>query len=513
MHSSARIAPALQAAEPALRPAGEVRFPEVDGRRSTTATCRRIVADAARTTDPELAERIESCERWRSEYATFIRELTTLAADPRRAVAIADAGLDSMRRRLVVEGDGGSETLSGALDGAPASPTRGTGEIRGSGTSPERLEVPYLGRMLHGAPLHEQLDRWMRAGTVEPSFAQAIRVVAEHPEWLSLPGRTVALVGAGSEIGPLEPLCAWGADVLAIDVHDGDLWARIGEIARRGSGTVRLPISSDGSPGLDVIAELAETCAWLEANLAGSVPVLGMYAYADGGAHVLLSGAFDALACELTSRLGTVALAYLATPTDAYLVPDAAVERAQAAYHARRARRLLQAPLKLLSRGRLYRPAYARGVPVADALVEQQGPNYAVAKRLQRWRGLLAAAAGEQVSFNVAPATWTRSVTRNRVLAAAYAGAGRFGIEVFEPATTRVLMAAMLVHDLHREPPTGPPGELMFSDGAAHGGLWTAAYEPRSVLGIAALVGLPAIALGGGRGAGAGAGGDARGGR
>jgi hypothetical protein len=83
------------------------------------------------------------------------------------------------------------------------------------------------------------------------------------------------------------------------------------------------------------------------------------------------------------------------------------------------------------------------------------------------------------------------------VLAAAYAGARHFGIEVFEPATTRVLMAAMLVHDLHRERPAAAAGELMFSEGAAHGGLWTVAYEPRSALGLAALAGLPAIALSG----------------
>jgi len=102
------------------------------------------------------------------------------------------------------------------------------------------------------------------------------------------------------------------------------------------------------------------------------------------------------------------------------------------------------------------------------------------------------AARGRTVSFNVAPPTWTRSVTRNRVLAAADAGARRFGVEVFAPETTRVLMAALLVHDLHVPAPAGRHPEALFSDAAAHGGLWRAAYEPRSVLGIAALAGLPA---------------------
>ena len=125
----------------------------------------------------------------------------------------------------------------------------------------------------------------------------------------------------------------------------------------------------------------------------------------------------------------------------------------------------------------------------------QQGPNYALAKRIQRWRGLLARDAGHVVSYNVAPATWTRSVTSNRLLAAAYGGARRFGVEVFAPATTRTLMAALLVHDLHHPEraavaaPAHPEG--LFATAAAHGGLWRRPYDPRSVLGLAALIGLP----------------------
>jgi hypothetical protein len=83
-------------------------------------------------------------------------------------------------------------------------------------------------------------------------------------------------------------------------------------------------------------------------------------------------------------------------------------------------------------------------------------------------------------------------VTKNRVLAAAYAGAGRFGVEVFEPATTKVLMAALLVHDLRAG--AGPARAHPWQDeahAAAHGGLWRIAYAPRSVLGLAALVGYP----------------------
>jgi hypothetical protein len=146
----------------------------------------------------------------------------------------------------------------------------------------------------------------------------------------------------------------------------------------------------------------------------------------------------------------------------------------------------------MLSGGRLLRRAYLPGEDpgICDGLVPQQGPNYALAKRLQRWRATVARDSGAVVSLNVAPPTRTRSVLKNRALAAAYAGAHRFGVEVFEPATCKTLMAALLVHDLHT---SGAP-ELAHpwqdeAVAAAHGGLWRIAYAPRSALGIAALLG------------------------
>ena len=96
---------------------------------------------------------------------------------------------------------------------------------------------------------------------------------------------------------------------------------------------------------------------------------------------------------------------------------------------------------------RTYRTKIGAEVGLNGSLVPQQGPNYLLAKRIQRWRALAARADSVPVSLNLAPATRTKSVVKNRALAAAYAGAGRFGIEVFEPATSTALMAALLVHD------------------------------------------------------------------
>ena len=72
------------------------------------------------------------------------------------------------------------------------------------------------------------------------------------------------------------------------------------------------------------------------------------------------------------------------------------------------------------------------------------------------------------------------------------AGAHRFGIEVFEPGTANTLMAALLVHDLRTGGPAQPHPWQDEAYAAVHGGLWTAAYDPRSALGLAALLGVAA---------------------
>jgi hypothetical protein len=233
---------------------------------------------------------------------------------------------------------------------------------------------------------------------------------------------------------------------------------------------------------------LADWVAGLDGPL-----TLGNYVYADGAANLRVCAAADALTLRLQAARDDLALAFLATPTDVFAVPRDAVAQSVRAYETRTAiAKLAGRPLRTLSGGRLLRRAYVPGADpgVNDSLVAQQGPNYALAKRLQRWRASVARAGGATVSLNVAPPTRTRSVIKNRALAAAYAGAHRFGVEAFEPETTRVLMAALLVHDLNTG--GGPAHAHPWQDeayAAAHGGLWRIAYAPRSALGLAALLG------------------------
>jgi hypothetical protein len=479
-------------------PAG-VAFPlAADGRRSTSALGRAVVADALRPVDPARARAAEQEANWRTGYPAHFRGLIEAGlASKQAAVSVARDGLESLHRRMRAVGRDGEEAGLGALVSAPARGGWAVVTVTGTGAAEPELTVPYRGERLQGSALLRRLEAWVSDGVIEPSCADAVRAVAARPDWLALPGRTVIVLGAGAEVGPLPVLLSWGARVIGVDLPRPPIWERVLAEARRSGGTLLVPTASPGDAdlaqraGLDLTADVPAVADWL-AGVDGPL-VLGNYVYADGGANVLLASAVDALTVRLRAARDDVALAFLATPTDVFAVPADAVAQSAHAYAARPlVARLGGWPLRAASGGRLLRRAYPQGADpgVCDSLIPQQGPNYALAKRVHRWRATLARESGACVSMNVAPPTRTRSVLKNRALAAAYVGAPRFGVEVFEPATTKTLMAALLVHDLHTD--GGPVQAHPWQDEAreaAHGGLWRIAYAPRSALGLAALLG------------------------
>ncbi len=488
--------------------AGVVFPASPDGRRSTSALGRAVVADALHPVDPAGALGAEHETNWRSGYLVHFRRLIEAGLASKAAwLAIARAGLDSLHARMRVATPGGGEAGLDSLLTGHGQRAFATATVHGTGEAESEFSLPYRGGRLRGDALARRLDAWVAAGVIEPSCADALRAVAAHPEWLRLPGRTVAVLGAGAEIGPLPVLLGWGARVAGIDLPHPPLWDSVLRTAQGGGGTLLVPVAPQpaghGGPGdaglpvgggLDLVSDVPAAADWL-AGIDGPL-VLGNYVYADGAANVRVSAAVDALTVRLQAARDDLALAFLATPTDVFAVSGDAVTQSARAYASRsRGAKLAGRPLRTLSGGRMLRRAYPPGADpgINDSLVAQQGPNYALAKRLQRWRAALARDGGTTVSLNVAPPTRTKSVVRNRALAAAYAGAHRFGVEVFEPATCKVLMAALLVHDLHTG--SGPAHAHPWQDeayAAATGGLWRIAYAPRSALGLAALLGFGA---------------------
>ncbi len=484
-----------------------VDLPIVDGRRSSTALGRATCAAAAGAVNPKLAAQTRAVSDWRSGYLTPLRRLTEVAAESSdAALAVSAAGLDHLRATMQFDRDGQSVPLT-ELPAAPT-PMLRTATVAGTASPQRELVVPFDGKRLAGDDLRRQLDTWVGDGIVEPGFRDAITAVIDNPDWLDTSDVSAVVLGAGAEMGPVRSLLRWGGRVVAVDLPRPALWERLIATARASAGVLEVPVSTSApatttdtalaeAAGADLIAQTPEVLD-LISRIEGPM-VLGNYLYADGALHVRVSMAADALAVGLGDR-DDVMLAYLATPTDAFAVPWRDVEISEGRWDHRRTR-FIQPPLHLLG---TFERNYSHTVTttdgtrlgIADCLVPQQGPNYALAKRLQRWRAVVARTAGQRVSLNVAPATRTRSVVKNRLLAAAYAGAHRFGIRVFDPGTANTLMAAMLVHDLRNPdaaanpdvPLTNPPD--LFSAAANHGGLWTTGYEPRSVLGFAAVLGM-----------------------
>jgi hypothetical protein len=494
--------------------AAGLQFPVgADGRRSSAAAGRAILAAALEPLDPAAAAACRAERRWRQAYPHHVRTLVERqAAAPRATVASCRAGLAEAWAQVEFVRDGGVQPLARAM-AAPPAPGFGTLRLAGQGSAaPARWEVPVRGRRLHGDALARRIDAWAAAGVIEPSCAQALHAARGHPEWFDLSDRHLVLLGAGSEAGPLGWLAQWRANLVAVDLPRPAIWKRIGQCVRAGNGTLAAPLAGTAGAsgdadlaraGADLLAQAPEIAAWLTAQ--GVALDLGAIAYADGERHLRLTLAMDAVAATLAAADRRTTLAWLATPTDVFAVPQTLADAVIAAYGERGLlKRAAQAGLRAGSGGRSFAPhieslidAGAAGRwGVVDALVVEQGPNYALAKRLQQWRALVARADGQLASINVAPSTSTASVLSNPALAAGFRGAKAFDIEVFEPATTNALMAALWVHDLRNPASSAQPATALahplqlLAEGAAHGGLWRVPYLPRSVLPFAALLGL-----------------------
>jgi hypothetical protein len=477
-----------------------VLFPLVDGRRSTQSTARAVFADATRGVAPDVADAIDRAGNWHKDYVGHLADVERVSAGSgKAALAVAEDGLFALHQRMVFARDGEEMPLQRALDTWQSSPFE-TVTLDGDAGHPRRLSIPYRGSELSGDTLHRQLDDWVARGVIEPSCADALRLVDAQPEWLDASDITVALVGAAAEMSPLPALLRWGATVAAVDLPRAPVWDRIAAAARQGSGRVVAPGARDSIAGADLLTQLPEIRTWL--SELDTPLVLGNYAYADGATFVRVAASADALTADLVQRGTARALGYLASPTDVFAVPIAIVEAALGESQVKRRGGLVGGPLRTVTGGRMFAPNYrvivdgedGQRFGLADSVVPQQGPNYALAKRLQRWRAVVAR---ESVvtSATVAPATRTKSVTKNRVLAAAYAGAGGYGVEVFETETSSTMMAAILLHDLRNPKAAAAPDTVLthplglFVDQAAHGGLWRLPWEPRSVLPLAAVEG------------------------
>merc|ERR1712137_456309 len=184
---------------PAPAPAG-VTFPQNEkGERSTTDAQKKVWADTFRAIDSETAKQVEAERKWRYRYQYFIKEhVRESLASPSNALESAKEGLNSLHNTFEFIRDG--ETCSVAEAMKRYKGTFHTKTIKGEKPRPSQfdLEVPYKGRNLKGEALVRQVERWVKAGTIEPSAGEAITQVAQKSQWADLSDKYFVLLGAGS---------------------------------------------------------------------------------------------------------------------------------------------------------------------------------------------------------------------------------------------------------------------------------------------------------------------------
>jgi len=476
-----------------------------DGSRSSTASAQTVLAASVAGIDDALAADILTARDWRQRYPEyFTRILVAEAQSAQAALQIARRGLAAARGHFVVVGpDGTQSPLPTAVE--QAGPGFRTVAISGHDQRVRELVVPYRGENLRGLMLLRQLDDWVRRGIVEPTFAEAVGGVVRNPEWLDLRGHTFALAGAGAQMGPFAQLVQWGARVAAIDLPRPEVWNRLLSVVRESAGTMYVPVHADHEDpveadiptraGADLMTDVGPLVDWL-AGLSGPMTI-GNYGYADGVLFVRLSMAFDALLEGLRSRRDDLSVTYLATPSDVFLVPMNAVDMAQERHSRQGALIVAGKVAHALSAGRWFGPNYGTGgvietpterFGVVSAFIVAQGPNYALAKRLQRWQMIATRADGILTSVHVAPPTRTGSVHANPIMAERQRLTAYVGIETFDAPTTEAIAGAILVHDLHNPAspanpavPLGHPHEA-FMFAANPGGRWRVPFDVGSTV-------------------------------
>lgn len=486
---------------------------------STSRTGQQIIAKALSTIDPQLASQLLSDKKWRKNYPIYFKALVEYGIQTQEnAIQISKSGLDKAYNLFDFYREGERHLLKNIMQVK----TQNLNTVIYKGQSNENPEwyIPYKGQNLKGSDLLAQVQCWEDRGIIEPSHAKALRTVASHPEWFDLSDRTMVLFGAASEAGPLTWLSKWKANIVAIDLPNNKVWTKILNTVKQGNATLYAPAQDSIDPNAN-ITELSEK---LGANLLTQTPEIAQWlstrsdtldlaaiAYLDGEKHVRVSMAMDSIMQYVSTQKPDTSLMYMCTPTDVYAVPAKVIQASVSKYQQRsKAEQILSKTIATVTQSHFFKENThelidsnnGKQYGIADCLVVEQGPNYALAKRLQQWRATLARHQGQRVIINIAPSTTTHSVTKNPLLKAAFNGADLFDVEAFSPETTNAIMAALWVHDLRNpESLSNPentlphPLELMM-EGANHGGLWRVAYLARTALPFAALYGFANEKLG-----------------
>jgi len=496
------------------------------------ATGKAIIAAAIRGSKAPDSEKLAAaCEKernWRFGYNKHFTNLVKVSAtSPAAAVGAAEAGIAHMHSTFEFVEPGTSDCvgfdkyLSGYKSSKSAFSTAVISGKEKRGGKP--LTVSYKGKDLTGKPLQALFKKWATYGTIEPDAALSLSSLCEGQ--IDLTNQHFVLIGAGSAMGPFYKLLEHGATVICIDIpgkwgeRPAQMWQRLIDAARNSAGTIIFPLTGVtqsqceddaaliAAAGCNLTDMPATILDWLKNTAVGHSLCVGNYTYLDGDLHVKLAIAADAIIAGLCKARKDTKVAFLCTPTDLHVITDDAHKAAKANY-GWHVGRLVELFFQVASLGKVLRKNACKPLPtsradktlkIVDGLSVAQGPNYALAKRLQHWRAMVAYEAGHVVSSNIAPSTATLSVVSNRTFGWAYGGMPYFKpYEIFQQETTNGVMGAMLIYDATNAGSAANPANRkkfdienaleLFKWNSVHGGVWRAGYTVDSIGEVSVLI-------------------------
>ena len=485
---------------------------------ASTDAAKKAIAASISVVDTLLASSVLAEKNWRANYYNHFVQANAIAlSSSDDCISSAEAGLASLRSTFQLN----QVSLSQIEGRKSCTLPLATRVVAGRGTE-HAFVCPMNGKEHDLVSLSKEMKKLVDLGGAEPSVLESVKRLSKNPEWLSkkfLSSFTFAILGAGSQMGPCQTLLRLGATVLAVDLKGRDaVWNRLSSFAESTPGTLVIPLSNDGVVrGCDILTDFEAIGRWIIENSVGKRIVIGGFLYADGSLFARVAVAADAVIDAVCKARQDTCLISLCSPTEVFSVPKEANEEARTRYEALSIHTPWERTVSLLSGNRYLEanvPTLIRAKNgmheflLQDSQVWQQGPNYAFAKLIQRWRNVVARHRGHRVSSNVAPASLTVSVMHNQLIRAGMLGCQFFGIIPFEPVTSNSLMTALAIHDLIEESSSANPRTVLknpmdlFQQNAVHGGTWRCAYKTNSYTEVSAvLYGMksvaPYVAIGG----------------
>jgi len=470
------------------------------GNRTSTLFNKNVWLNAAKGSSSELSKdymiRLEKEKNWRWRYMGFVEESMKLGNKPKDCLEMAKSAWDHVYESLEVyrELNATPQTILKAMNTSKVN-FFDTGIIYKMRKPDINLQIPYKGEICSEKEMIDLISKWISKGVIEKDAGDALLEVSKNMADIlpSLEDKVFVLLGAISEMGPLQQLLSWGATIVAIDLNRKDIQDRLIKIAKNTPGKIIIPLKkgTSGQPfekwsetcGANILTDFPEIAEWLTKIYPEKQMIIGSFCYLDGEMFIKIVAAMDAI-CKSVSEKRSIStgLAFYATPTDVHPIRNEAFEAAQNQNQSF-IPNLLASFAKSSYTGK-EKFGFKKDILYVNNIVPRQGPNYILAKRLQTWRAILHRSQDYPVSLNIAPSTMTKSVMHNKLFSFTMAGTEYYNpLEIFSTETTKSIMAALMVWDFWSPNSCSNPSIKLdhpfciLQSNSIHGGMYRTGYK------------------------------------